>query len=112
MCQLCNRNQASDAPKLPPAMDRNHPLFSLGRVVATPGVLEHFVTSAIDPASYIHRHQCGDWGEVDREDARENDLSVLNGFRVLSAYTIAGKRVWIITEADRSITTLLFPEEY
>ena len=112
MCQISNRDQPTDTPKLPPANDRTRPLFALGRVVATPGVLEHFVTNGIDPIPYISRHQCGDWGEVPPEDARENDLSVLNGLRVLSAYKIAEKRVWIITEWDRSSTTLLFPSEY
>jgi hypothetical protein len=64
------------------------------------------------PDSFIRRHVRGDWGDVPPEDARENDFSVLNGFRVLSAFTIGGKRFWIITEADRSVTTLLFPNEY
>ncbi|CAN5557389.1 hypothetical protein BH10PSE16_BH10PSE16_38880 [soil metagenome] len=62
--------------------------------------------------SYIRQHHCGLWGDVPPEDARENDLSVLNGFRVLSSYEIAGLRVWLITEADRSYTTLLFPSDY
>jgi hypothetical protein len=112
MCQPSNRNQPTAIPKLPPANDRNRPLFALGRVVSTWGALEHFVTNGIDPIPFIHRHQCGDWGTVCRADARENDLSVLNGLRVLSAYDVAKERVWIITEWDRSVTTLLFPSEY
>ena len=111
MCQTSNY-AASPGTPLPPANERNRPLFPLGRVVATPGVLSHFVEHQLDPGSYIRRHQCGDWGTVCRADARENDLSVLNGLRVLSAYDVAKERVWIITEWDRSVTTLLFPSEY
>lgn len=91
---------------------RNVPMFPLGRLVATPAVLEHLTRNGIDALAYLVRLQCGDWGEVPPEDARENNLSVLHGLRVLSAYTVAGQRVWIITEWDRSVTTLLFPHEY
>jgi hypothetical protein len=88
------------------------PLFPLGRIVATPAVLEHLTVNRIDALTYLLRHQCGEWGEVPPEDARENDRSVQNGLRVLSAYTVAGQRIWIITEWDRSVTTMLFPHEY
>ena len=111
MSHACYRTQSTDAAQPPPTGGRKVPLFALGQVVATPGVFQHFVTSGIDPILYIFRHQCGDWGEVPPEDARENDFSILNGFCVLSAYTIAGKRVAIITEADRSVTTVLFPDQ-
>ena len=61
----------------------------------------------------IHRHAVGDWGELDPEDRKENDLSLKQGFRVLSAYTDReGTKFWIITEADRSVTTFLLPAEY
>jgi hypothetical protein len=60
----------------------------------------------------LGRHLCGDWGEVCREDARLNDLALRYGDRLLSAYTIEGERVWIITDADRSATTVLYPREY
>jgi hypothetical protein len=88
-------------------------LFPLGKVVATPGAIE-----ALDPHpgvrdEMLSRHIVGDWGEVCEADAYENDMSVEHGFRILSAYrTPAGERIWIITEADRSSTTLLLPEEY
>ena len=95
-----------------PATPRTRPLFPLGQIVATPGVLEHFDRYEINAQLFIERHQCGDWGCVGPEDAQENDLSVEHGFRVLSAYDIAGERVWIITEADRSSTCILFPSEY
>ena len=87
--------------------------FALGRVVATPGVLEAFQEAGAIPNPYLIRHQSGDWGDVPPEDARENELSLQQGFRILSAYTLStGVKFWIITEADRSATTLLLPEEY
>lgn len=89
-------------------------LFPLGRIVATPGSLSLLAGAGIDPSELLRRHAGGDWGEVPPEDARENELSVREGFRVLSSYPVGGEgeRVWIITEADRSSTCLLLPEEY
>ena len=85
--------------------------FPLGQILATPGVLETIAADEI--AQALRRHVTGDWGEVDAQDAAENELSLKQGFRLLSAYTSAsGVRFWIITEADRSATTLLLPEEY
>jgi len=87
--------------------------FSPGRVVATPGVLEALKASGDDPLAYLVRHLAGDWGELDESDIRENELSLENGWRILSAYTLStGVRFWIITEADRTVTTLLLPSEY
>ncbi len=64
------------------------------------------------PLPFLARHQRGDWGTVNPEDAAENELSVAQGFRVLSAYTLRdGTRIWVLTEADRSATTLLLPNE-
>jgi len=102
---------ASDTPESARPVPQR-PLFPLGQIVATPGVLDHFDRHAINAQDYLVRHQGGDWGCVGPDDAQENFLSVQNGFRVLSAYDIAGERVWIITEADRSSTCLLFPSEY
>lgn len=112
MNQKSSINQSPSSATLPAAKDRNRPLFVLGRIVATPAVLKHFADHGILPDPYIRRHVRGDWGEVPAEDALENDFSVANGLRLLSAYEICGKRVWIITEADRSATTVLFPSEY
>lgn len=112
MCQTSNHDQSDPGTPLPLANEPSHPLFPLGQIVATPGVLNHLDEHSINPVPYIRRHQCGDWGDVPPEDASENHFSVLNRLRVLSAYKIAGERVWIITEADRSATTLLFPSEY
>jgi len=89
------------------------PKFLLGYVVATPGALAAFTQAQDNIRTYLSRHQSGDWGEVGKEDADENELSLLAGFRILSAYRIKdGTRIWIITEADRSATTVLLPEEY
>ena len=90
------------------------PLFSLGRLVATPAALALLAGAVKSPAELLARHQSGDWGDVPPDDARENELSVLQGFRILSSYQLGegGERVWIITEADRSPTCILLPEEY
>jgi hypothetical protein len=65
------------------------------------------------PQEFLERHANGDWGDVDSQDAKENEISLQRGFRLLSSYTTsAGDRLWLTTEADRSATTLLLPEEY
>ena len=89
-----------------------HP-FSLGQVVATPGALDLLTKHDRHAYEFLSRHNAGDWGVLDEEDARENDVALINGFRLMSAYEIGdGKRIWIITEADRSVTTILLPDEY
>jgi hypothetical protein len=87
--------------------------FSPGSIVATPGALAALEASGDHPMAYLARHITGDWGEVDELDRRENELSVERSWRILSCYRlISGVRVWYITEADRSATTILLPEEY
>jgi hypothetical protein len=87
--------------------------FPLGRLVATPGALEALDESMESFWPYVTRHGNGDWGEISQEDRAENELSLKEGFRLLSAYALKnGQRIWIITEADRSATTILMPEEY
>jgi hypothetical protein len=112
MSQSPNHDHATNAARLPTPDKRNRPLFQLGHLVATAGVNAHLIDNGIDPTPFIRQHHCGLWGDVPPEDAQENDFSVLNGLRVLSSYQMAGERVWIITEADRSSTTMLFPHEY
>lgn len=87
-------------------------LFSLGQIVATPGALELLDRHAINAADLLARHQSGDWGVIPEEDVHENQFSVSNGCRILSSYPFGEDRIWIITEADRSSTTLMLPEEY
>jgi hypothetical protein len=87
--------------------------FPLGRIVATPGALRAIEQAGQEPAEFLDRHVNGDWGEVPDEDKQENEFSVEHGFRIISAYTTRlGEKIWIITEADRSYTTLLLPSEY
>lgn len=93
--------------------------FTLGSIVATPGALD--VLSHDSILEYLGRHASGDWGHVCPEDAAENTLATNEGFRILSAYPIDPAKpcagfgencVWIITESDRSVTTILLPDEY
>ena len=65
-----------------------------------------------DLLGYMVRHLSGDWGDLADEDKQENEFSMKNGFRILSAYITSSGKLWIITEADRSATTFLLPEEY
>ena len=65
-----------------------------------------------DSLRYLARHRCGDWGEVGAQDRRENELSLKHGWRILSSYSVGERCIWVITEADRSLTTILLPEEY
>jgi hypothetical protein len=89
------------------------PRFPLGRLVATPGALAAFVAVGTTPLPYLSRHAAGEWGAVDQDDQRANDHALRDGERLFSAYTLPnGTRVWIITEWDRSLTTVLLPEEY
>ncbi len=89
------------------------PLFPLGQIVATPGALDLLDRAAVNSADLLKRHQHGDWGAVLPEDAEENVKSVANGWRVMSVYYLnESERIWVITEADRSATTLLLPFEY
>jgi hypothetical protein len=84
----------------------------LGRVVATPGALKLLSEMGEDPFDYLARHATGDWGDLCAFDLRQNEIALRDGYRVLSSYEIPTGRVWILTEADRSVTTILLPEEY
>lgn len=92
-------------------------LFPLGTVCMTPGVAELVEQHQLSIHEYLARHVSGDWGDVCIDDAAENTLSLLEGYRILSAYTFTSapavhSKIWIITEANRSVTTLLLPSEY
>ncbi len=87
--------------------------FSVGTVVSTLGALELIHRVGMTSFDLLARHQCGDWGCVPPEDAAANEEALQTGARIFSSYLLArGERVWIITEADRSSTTLLLPDEY
>ena len=107
-----NGSESATVYILTKAVQRKTPLFSLGAVVATPGALDLLDRAGINATPFLARHQYGDFGTLDADDIRENQLSIERGSRILSAYEINGERIWIITEADRSVTTMLLPREY
>ena len=85
------------------------PRFPLGQTVATPAAM----ALGLDLASYMHRHHCGDWGDLGDEDKQSNEEALEDGFRIFSCYQVGGgNRIYIITEADRSSTCILLSEEY
>ena len=87
--------------------------FSLGQIVATPGALKALTEAEQMPLEFLARHITGDWGDVCKDDWNRNDEALIDETRLLSAYrTRLGTKLWIITEWDRSVTTLLLPEEY
>lgn len=87
--------------------------FQLGQLVATQGALSALEQAGQSPLEFIRRHQSGDWGDLSQEDKQENEYSVDKLLRIFSAYyTAKHEKLWIITEADRSATTILLPSEY
>lgn len=89
------------------------PKFRLGQVAATPGALEVLQQNNQSPWDFLSRHVVGDWGDLSDDDKELNDQALKDESRLLSAYkTTDGTKIWIITEADRSATTLLLPDEY
>jgi hypothetical protein len=87
-------------------------LFALGRTVQTPYAKEELDRLNYSPLDLLRRHMSGDWSEMVEEDQQSNRDAVLNDSRVFSAYIIQGTKFWVITEADRSSTTILLPSEY
>lgn len=88
--------------------------FPSGQIVSTPGALQALKTEGIGAESLLQRHFSGDWGDLCAQDKAENDFALTRALRIFSAYVLPRTRVkiWIITEADRSVTTLLLPDEY
>ena len=92
-------------------LNGQQPKFHLGQLVATPNAMSKLTQKDIVTA--LIRHLDGDWGQVCEEDKRENELSLRQGFRLLSVYRgVNDTKFWIITEADRSVTTVLLPDDY
>ena len=84
--------------------------FALGQLAATPGALAALGVNGQHPLEFVRRHVQGDWGDLDEEDKRANEHALRTGARLLSAYLLEdGTKIWIITEADRSASTLLLP---
>ncbi len=94
------------------------PLFQLGEIVATPDALALLQRSGVNAATLLGRHQRGDWGELSVHDRTTNDRAIKDGSRILSAYMVAGEKVWVITEAtsddgiSRTSTCVLMAGEY
>jgi hypothetical protein len=89
------------------------PLFPAGQIVATPGALALLEEAHKSPLEFLSRHLRGDWGDLCQDDKAENESSLKYGFRLMSSYQITETRkLWVITEGDRSVTTLLLPAEY
>jgi len=89
------------------------PLFPSGQFVATPGALALLERVKKSPLEFLSRHLRGDWGDLCQEDKTENELSLMHGCRLMSSYRVTDTEVlWVITEADHSVTTLLLPAEY
>lgn len=96
-----------------PSPSNRRPLFPLGQVVATPGALNTMIEFGIQPDRLIHRHVTGDWGDLCQSDQQQNLIAIRSGMRIFSSYQINGTtKIWIITEADRSSTAILLPDEY
>jgi len=94
-------------------MDEPRPLFSLGQLVWTPGAQELFSRLERTPLELLQRHVTGDWGNMVEEDKQANQDALEHGSRIFSSYELeSGQKIWVITERDRSVTTLLLPEEY
>jgi hypothetical protein len=87
--------------------------FPLGQTVSTPGALETLQEAGQSPADFLNRHSSGDWGELSENDKQANEDALKYGDRIFSSYrTTNGTKIWVITEADRSSTCVLLPEEY
>jgi histidine ammonia-lyase len=87
--------------------------FALGQTYITPGAEEALMIAGQTAIEFLRQHMSGNWGDLSEEDIQENELALKQGFRLLSAYrTAKGQKIWLITEADRSSTTILLPSEY
>jgi hypothetical protein len=87
--------------------------FQFGKLVATPGALDALTEAGQSPMEFVARHLQGDWGDCCEEDRAANENALRNGDRLFSVYrTAKGEKIWVITEADRSSTCVLLPEEY
>lgn len=87
-------------------------LFALGQVVSTSNALRFAEAEQIDLLALLARHHSGDWGDVCEEDRESNEEALLMQLRIMSSYNFPHDKIWIITEADRSVTTILLPSDY
>lgn len=109
----CTAPAPTNVPALPVQQAHGEPLFYPGEMVATPNALAAIVTAGATPDVFLMRHLRGDWSEMAEEDRATNRDAVTRGGRIFSSYGVTtATRVWVITEADRSVTTILLPSEY
>lgn len=93
--------------------DYTKPRFQLGATLVTPAAMAALEAAKVPEVLLLARHLHGDWGELSEEDRLQNELAVRLGLRILSSYLLpTGRKVWIITEADRSATKILLPDDY
>lgn len=95
-----------------PMPQRAGPRFKLGRIFATPAAVDALDRTGASIVDLLIRHMRGDWGDLPEQDRQQNELALAGGARLLSGYPVGTARIWIVTEADRSSTTLLLPDEY
>jgi hypothetical protein len=111
--QTLNYSEATMDKDSSPSANQDQPLFALGQVVATRGAFNAMNKLGISANNLIFRHVTGDWGDLCESDQRQNVIAVNSSMRIFSSYQINDDgKIWIITEADRSSTTLLLPSEY
>jgi hypothetical protein len=96
----------------PPTMNLMKPRFEIGKIYATAGVTRWAEKHEIDLTRYIRRHHCGDWGDLDAEDRQANEDALEHGARIFSAYVTDDRKIYIVTEYDRSMTTIMLATEY
>lgn len=89
-----------------------HSLFALGQVVSTRNALALAEKEKIDLMALLLRHQHGDWGDICEEDRESNEAALTMQSRIMSSYRFAEDSIWMVTEADRSVTTILLPSDY
>ena len=108
-----NATQPNTEPNTRPTLQPTPQRFSLGQLVATPGALAALERTGQQPSEFLTRHATGDWGDLDPDDKSANDHAVDHAERILSAYGLTdGTKVWVVTESDRRVTTILLPSEY
>ena len=105
--------QPNTEPNTQPTLQPTRQRFPLGQLVATPGALAALERTGQQPPEFLTRHATGDWGDLNADDKSANDHAVDNGERILSVYSLSDStKIWVITESDRGVTTILLPSEY
>lgn len=104
----------TETPMLPSLDNLKRLKFHLGQTTATPGAIEALQEEGMNPWALLTRHATGDWGDLDDHDKQANEKAIAEGNRIFSAYVLPNtqEKLWVITEADRSSTTILLPDEY